>query len=975
MPEGKSSSPRPMNVFVRPGSKAEFICRSYAAGEEVPPRRLQPITEAIAAGFPKHPELNLRDRGGKIIQDLVYTNFFVGGDAWNRQDIQRIDTNLAKAMSDPHLNNVLIQYFRGAAQITSTFRPSTVLPGPGPDRMSQNQVEALLTDLHAQGKLANFDLGNTVFNFLLPPGTVLATDDGGGDERSKPGKKASKGKGKNLPERAGEVEEAADSLHGLGGFHGSVRTGASKLYYAVGVFSDGDNGIVAFDQPWKNVVATFYHELVEARTDADVAENRVAWVNNERPSEEIGDIPMTLAGANLGLVMKEVPLADGSGTVPIQLMWSNAVGGPEGPIPVPHPRLQGSILNGPNGAQAEVLSPKACPIREASAAKAISVDSDDPAHHAVFDEPVLNVGNIQGSVLTGFNKSHRILLFLKVDTHKISGFKEWLKSQIPFFATSDEVIAFTRLFKATRARRGREGTVKSTWTNIAFSFAMLKHLNGEADQFADEAFRQGLANRSADLGDPTEGRYSSGNWLVGGPDNEADVMLMIEADDRADMLDEFSRIQESIDGLQSPAGGLVDTGIRILFKDEGANLPAPLTGHEHFGFLDGVSQPGLRGLLPHDKNDVLTLRQNPNKRDQPNEEGKIATAQGKPGQDLLYPGEFVFGYPRQNPKDDGRFDGPNADPGHNSLEGLPADDGDRGPAGPKWAQDGSFLVYRRLRQDVGAFHRFLHDLAEKYKVADPDNASAARLVGSRLVGRWPSGAPVMRVPDDENPALADDDCKNNNFEFQDKTDEIPGPAQHPSDCVDDDPRIPQSQGDPDGARCPFSGHIRKAYPRDDHAKDEGNPKKPRTDPNFNESTTQTHRLLRRGLPYGPVSRSTPDAPMDDDIDRGLQFLAYQTSIHNQFEFVIRNWVNAIDFKETLADGGGHDPVIGQNSGDGRIRSFTLSFPDPDKPGSTKKVTVTTEEFFKKTGKTDWVLPTAGGYFFTPSISALRHHLT
>jgi hypothetical protein len=34
--------------------------------------------------------------------------------------------------------------------------------------------------------------------------------------------------------------------------------------------------------------------------------------------------------------MKEVPLSDGSGTVPIQLMWSNAVGGPEGPIPAPH---------------------------------------------------------------------------------------------------------------------------------------------------------------------------------------------------------------------------------------------------------------------------------------------------------------------------------------------------------------------------------------------------------------------------------------------------------------------------------------------------------------------------------------------------------------------------------------------------------------------------------------------------------------
>jgi len=101
------------------------------------------------------------------------------------------------------------------------------------------------------------------------------------------------------------------------------------------VFSEGNNGIVAFDQSWKNVVATFYHELVEARTDSGVEDNNVAWVNNESPSEEIGDIPMTLAGKNLGKVMKEVPLVKG-GTAPIQLMWSNAVAGPEGPIATAH---------------------------------------------------------------------------------------------------------------------------------------------------------------------------------------------------------------------------------------------------------------------------------------------------------------------------------------------------------------------------------------------------------------------------------------------------------------------------------------------------------------------------------------------------------------------------------------------------------------------------------------------------------------
>ena len=120
------------------------------------------------------------------------------------------------------------------------------------------------------------------------------------------------------------------------------------------------------------------------------------------------------------------------------------------------------------------------PIREASPAKPIPSDLKDPAHQSVLKEPILRSHNIQGSILTGFNKSHRILLFLSVDRKKLSGFKTWLRSQIPFIATADEVISFSRLFKATRARRNREGTVKSTWMNISFSYGMLTQLNDEA---------------------------------------------------------------------------------------------------------------------------------------------------------------------------------------------------------------------------------------------------------------------------------------------------------------------------------------------------------------------------------------------------------------------------------------------------------------------------------------------------------------
>ncbi len=200
------------------------------------------------------------------------------------------------------------------------------------------------------------------------------------------------------------------------------------------------------------------------------------------------------------------------------------------------------------------------PIREAAPPAPLPSDLPDPASEAALDEPVLNAANIQGSILTGFNKSHRILLFLKVHDAKIDDFKQWLAGQIPFVATAAEVIAFSRLFKSTRNRRKREGTVKSTWMNLAFSFRLLKKLNPGADQFRDSAFREGLAKRSATLNDPVKGQFAPENWLVGGPHNEADVLILIEADDRADMLDELNRITDSIDAMVDSKGNRIDPG-------------------------------------------------------------------------------------------------------------------------------------------------------------------------------------------------------------------------------------------------------------------------------------------------------------------------------------------------------------------------------------------------------------------------------
>src|SRR5437868_2352933 len=109
---------RPLKVFVRPNSTAEQKLRRLAARRAVPPKESAPEAAQIASGFHPRLELNLVDHGGKIVPHLTYTNFYVGGKAsWSQQDIQRIDTHLSKAMSDRRLNNVLLQYFRGAPTI------------------------------------------------------------------------------------------------------------------------------------------------------------------------------------------------------------------------------------------------------------------------------------------------------------------------------------------------------------------------------------------------------------------------------------------------------------------------------------------------------------------------------------------------------------------------------------------------------------------------------------------------------------------------------------------------------------------------------------------------------------------------------------------------------------------------------------------------------------------------------------------
>jgi len=295
----KTARNGPLNVVLRPGSEAADAYRSAV----------------LAPGFGPEPSLDLRFFGGKTLPSVRWTNVYLG--AWDPGARASLDVALAAAMRDRGLNNVLAQYFPGSP-VSATFAGSRTYDGAVPTHVYRDTVETLV---------AGIDVGASIICIVLPSGVVLVDGDSHGGDALR-----------DLD------DDASDSQHGLGGYHGSVHVGSGVRYYAVAVCSDGDNGIVAFDEPWKNVCATLYHELQETRTNPDVedairlgsspgAEGVLGWYSPR--GGEIGDIPMAEAGGRLDMVMKEVELADGTGTVPIQLMWSNAVSGPEGPVPAP----------------------------------------------------------------------------------------------------------------------------------------------------------------------------------------------------------------------------------------------------------------------------------------------------------------------------------------------------------------------------------------------------------------------------------------------------------------------------------------------------------------------------------------------------------------------------------------------------------------------------------------------------------------
>lgn len=318
-----------LNVALAPESDAH---RSFHPPRPRPTR--EPPSADLAEGFSPQPAWNLKPEGGRTMPSLTFVNCYLGrSGAWTAADRTRIDHALEAAFTDAALESVIAQYYApplGACTMLTSVERAVALGST----VHKDAAERIARRLHSEGVLGEADPANSVINVMLPKGIVLSSEPSSASRSARRGRSRTRVSSAPAAERF-DVESAVESTEGLGGYHGSVQLeDGTVIYYAIGVYSDEGNGIVAFDEPWKNVVATFYHELNEARTDPDVDEvnatgneHLLGWYS-QAGGGEIGDLPINACDGDLRRVFGEVALTDGSGSVPIQLMWSNAADGP-----------------------------------------------------------------------------------------------------------------------------------------------------------------------------------------------------------------------------------------------------------------------------------------------------------------------------------------------------------------------------------------------------------------------------------------------------------------------------------------------------------------------------------------------------------------------------------------------------------------------------------------------------------------------
>jgi Dyp-type peroxidase family len=476
--------------------------------------------------------------------------------------------------------------------------------------------------------------------------------------------------------------------------------------------------------------------------------------------------------------------------------------------------------------------------------------------------PNIDLDQIQGDVLIGLQKFAEHFLFFQIKD--VAGFKTLLRKKIAHRVTTTRTVQEREFHLRDHKNQGKTNLLPNIGVNLSFTASGIGKLipgTNDGQTLGDASFAAGAKKQARSLGDPVDGSGNPNTWVSEFLNAAIDGVFIVTGGTDADVNDEAKKLLD-----------ILGTTVVATFQENGDVRPGLQKGHEHFGWLDGVSQPGISGLTSP-----------------------------FPGQRLLDPGLFAFGY------------GPTANPP------LP------------WMRNGSFMVFRRLKQLVPEFDQFQLTQGQALGM-DPV------LLGARLVGRWKSGAPLELTPSQDDSTMGADPQRNNNFDFSD------------------------DQGE---RRCPFGAHIRKTNPRADF----GLPNNAGVDPQT--ADVDPRRIMRAGIPFGPEVGVAEAANGKTTTDRGLMFVCYQTSIPNQFEFVQIKWANNPGFivAKKHPDGSavtvGFDPIIGQNAAATRAR--TTDEPVPNYPTGNVRSTLSEPG--------DFIVPTAAGYFFVPSIEALTNELS
>ena len=409
--------------------------------------------------------------------------------------------------------------------------------------------------------------------------------------------------------------------------------------------------------------------------------------------------------------------------------------------------------------------------------------------------------------------------------------------------------------------------------NVAFTFAGLSKLGIDSDvvhSFADE-FVQGMESRADIIGDDMTS--SSAYWEDHWRGQCTHVLIGIYArseagrDEQVALLERHMQ-EHGIEELGRDEAHRFVSDQTEIFIDDSDTQPEPGLVLEHFGFNDGISQPPIRGLTPDDSPEVAGA-------------GKLDK---DGGWHTLAAGEFLYGYTDE-------------------IGEMP-----RGPTPPAISLNGTYLVYRKLSQDVDAFREYVRHAGERYNVS-------ADLLAAKMIGRHRNGrALIDNAPSGE---------EINNFLFDEDT---------------------------QGFGCPLGSHVRRSNPRDSLG--------------FQTLLVDRHRILRRAIPYGKVvPRDTAQADVNDPVSmknetypgQGLLFLALNVDISRQFEFVQSQWVN---FGNDLRQGSDRDPIVGSHDPESERSRMVI----PSKGDNPLMVCARLPRFVETRG---------GDYFFLPGIAAFK----